>query len=420
MGKASALSKLGAATFNQLLIEACVFLRNMVIAKLLGAETLGQFIFLILGIRLLAMSTDLATDRYILQVAEHKVKDALSATHYINRVRSVFIAFVLLVMGLNNVHDISLSAYALLSASALARSYTHMGYRLYQRSLNFKPAIYVEGFSALMGLFGIYYASTMGNNLEALCAALFAQAILHTVLSHMMSDQPFNVETNTADLKSIAIYGWPLLLSGITMFWSMQGERLILSNIMPPAEFAHFAMLFQLALVPVLIISRIALSFGLPLLAKYKNAPLAFKHTLTSLSLSIYICALLFTFGFIAFSNFVLINFFGHDFRAEINLIIVIAALQALRLCRAPISIAAQAIGATDIPFKANLIRVSVILFSAGAALNGTSLINIMLIACIGEILAWAAQSIMFELRQLNKHKSVVKTKPSMTQEITQ
>jgi len=90
-------NKLSLITCNQLLLEACVFIRNIIIARLIGAETLGEFIFLVLGIRFFAMSTDLAVDRFILQIEEKSVNQALAGAHFIIRTRSGLLGIFLLI-----------------------------------------------------------------------------------------------------------------------------------------------------------------------------------------------------------------------------------------------------------------------------------------------------------------------------------
>ena len=103
-------------------------------------------------------------------------------------------------------------------------------------------------------------------------------------------------------------------------------------------------------------------------------------------------------------ANPVLELLFGRDFKAAALLLLLVATAQALRLCRAPQSVAAQALGQTDIPFKANLVRVVFVLFAIASAMAGGSLATLLLIACIGEGCAWAAQGLLFSFR--NRHRA--------------
>lgn len=388
---------------NQLLIEACVFARNILIARLLGAETLGQFVFLILSIRLFAMSTDLATDRYILQASSKRLQKALGTSHFICRMRGALLAIILLLMGTHQVQGIAFAAYAALAASALVRGFTHKGYILKQRSLNFRPALYVEGLTAVAGLVAMYIVVSIASSLEAACACLVAQSFLHTGLSHAMSEEKYQSKFDWIELRKISRFGWPLLLTGVAMFWSMQGERLILSAMLPADAFAHFSMMFQLALVPILVISRMALSYGLPVLSALKSDFRAFQKQLDEFHRWVYAIGSAYALGFAMFANFALQGLFGADFRADISLILLVAVAQMIRLFRAPQSVAAQALGQTDIPFKANLVRVSFVMLAITAIMNGGSLHTVLILACIGEGFAWATQGLFFSFRNRNR-----------------
>lgn len=399
MPSATWAEKLGYVVSNQLLVEVCVFARNILIARFIGAETLGEFIFLVLSMRLFTMSTDLAAERHIMQANEADLKGALAAAHFTVRLRGFVLAFILIFMGLHDVNGISLMSYSLLATASVLNGLTHQGYRLKQRSLNFRPALYVEGATTILGTLAVYVAVGVAPVLEAVCACVLAQAAMQTSLSHITADAPYRANTSTTEIKRLFHFGFPLLLTGVAMFWSMQGERLLLSAVLPADEFAHFSMMFQLALVPILMMSRMMLTIGLPYLASLKGNWSVFERRLGQLHMMAYVAAFGFAGCFLLFANPVLGLLFGAGFKTEIMLIALVAIAQALRLCRAPQSVAAQALGQTDIPFKANLVRVAAALIGAASMFAGGSIATLLTVACIGEGIAWAAQGLLFSLR---------------------
>ena len=399
MLKSTWAAKLGYVASNQLLTEVCIFARNVLIARLVGAETLGEFIFLILSIRLFTMSTDLAAERHIMQVTNEALPGALAAAHFTGRLRGVFLACILISMGLHNVHGISFISYFLLAIGAAVNGFTHQGYRLKQRKLNFRPALYIEGAATVLGTVTVYIAASIVPSLEAVCACVLAQAVLQSSLSHITADTPYSANASNVDTKHLFRFGLPLLLTGVAMFWSMQGERLILSALLPADKFAHFSMMFQLALVPILVMSRMMLTLGLPYFASLKHDWIEFEHRLGQLHIITYLAAFSFAGCFLILANPALAILFGADFRSEVVLILLIAITQALRLCRAPQSVAAQALGQTDIPFKANLVRVAAALVAAASMFVGGSITTLLTVACFGEGLAWATQGLLFSLR---------------------
>ena len=392
-------NKLSLITSNQLLLEACVFIRNVIIARLIGAETLGEFIFLVLGIRFFAMSTDLAVDRFILQIEEKSVNQALAGAHFIIRTRSGLLGIFLLIMGFFTLQGISPICYILLAVGSFVRGFTHQGYRLQQRQFDFRPAIYVESFSAVAATLAMYMTALYFPSLEAMCAILLVQSILHTAASHTVAKQPYYAPASSSMLKQQVVFGLPLLLAGVAMFWSMQGERVILATVLSATDFAHFSMLFQLALVPILIVGRIALTLGLPLMAQHKETPADFKESLSAFQKYCFGISVLFIPFFILGANPVLVLLFGADFEAEFALISLVAIAQSIRLIRTPHSVAAQALSHTDIPFKANIVRVLAVPIAGACIVVTGSLHTMLLVACIGEAAAWAVQRHLFNAR---------------------
>jgi O-antigen/teichoic acid export membrane protein len=137
----------------------------------------------------------------------------------------------------------------------------------------------------------------------------------------------------------------------------------------------------------------------LPALADVSRNRIAFQNRLDFFHLYIYGIAAVFCVGFVLLANPVLGMLFGPSFEAEAILLFLVALAQGIRLCRAPQSVAAQALGQTDIPFKANLVRVSAVLFAVAAVALGGSITTLLVIACVGEGAAWAAQNLFFSLR---------------------
>ncbi|MBL4787718.1 MAG: hypothetical protein JKY60_01240, partial [Kordiimonadaceae bacterium] len=154
-----------------------------------------------------------------------------------------------------------------------------------------------------------------------------------------------------------------------------------------------------LALVPVLVIARMALTLGLPVLARAKTSLAQFKKRVDQFQVYLAGLALLFFIGFVVLANPLLATLFGPDFQMPVTLILLVGLAQAIRLCRTPHSVAAQAQGQTDIPFKANLVRVAVVPFALLGISLGGSLALLLATACIGEALAWIVQHRLYRAR---------------------
>jgi len=398
--------------FAQVVVEASIFARNILVAQCLGAQTLGQFVLLTLGLRLLVMSTDLATDRYIIRVQPKSLGAALSAANRLCQLRAALLGVLLVVAAILAPFGIDPLSYGLLAVAVGVRGFTHQGYRTAQRDLRFAASAAVDVGAALAGLLAIGVAVVLslslmrGYALPLICGALVVQAAVHVWMSHAVApkSQPYCISENWASTMPLLQFGWPLLVSGAVMFWGMQGERVILAAIMPADQFAHISMLLQLALVPALVIGRISLSLGLPLLSASANSQPDCSRTFLQFAGSVACAALVTSAAFIWLANPVLATAFGSDFVAASTLLYLAACMQCMRLLRIPHSVAAQAEGRTQVPLVANLVRTAAVPVMMGLAAYGYGVTAVLAIATIAELLSLIIQAIWFHGVRLNMH----------------
>ena len=337
-------------------VEAMTLARQVAIAWLAGSAALGGFILLMIALRLVAMVTDLAGDRYLLASKSDRLQATLDTVHTYGMCRAVVccVAFVLCCAFLPLAGD-GLPMVLLITAIAL-KGLVHQGYRVDQRALRFGGLFFVELVPAVIATAALVPLLLVVDPALAIAVSLLLQQLCETISSWLNAGQHrFCPRVCKVETWRFSRFGFPLLLASMVLFFSMQGERLVLGLTLPADSFARLAVAVQLALIPALLAGRIMLTIGLPWMRTQSSADLA--RFLARITGPLFAFA---SFGVLAFAivaNPILTVLYGPGPNQTTALLAMIAAIQAGRVVRAPHSIAAQSQGVTRIPLIANIIR---------------------------------------------------------------
>jgi O-antigen/teichoic acid export membrane protein len=379
---------------TQLLCEGSAFLRNLVLARLVGAEEMGLAVALALGIRIFEMAGEFGLDRLLVQVEE----DALAATRRtVNLMQLVKGAVVagtaaLLAAPVCRALDPSLDpAWFALAAVALAiRGASNWEFRERQRRGEFAPALVVEGASALIAAIATIPLALWTRDYTVLAWTLLAHAGAYCVLSHVVASHRYALGLDRALLSRSLRYGLPIALNGMLMFFALQGDRLIVAIHFPAAELARFALAAQLTLLPALIGARYVLASELPRFARLVRRPDEFDRHLATQSWRAAGVALLGVIGLGLAGNLLVTTLYGEEYRVAPLLFWLLAAASGLRLVRAVPSTALMALERTRTLFLANLPRLVVLPLALIAAALGGDLVAIVAVGVGGEALSLA------------------------------
>jgi coenzyme F420 hydrogenase subunit beta len=379
---------------TQLAAEAGSLVRNLLLARLLGAEDMGLAALVALGLRLVEMAGALGLDRFLVQLPAGRSGRAQATLHGASLLVGAGLASLLAIAGptLAPILAPSLDATLFLPAAAIlmVRGAIHLDYRRQQRHGDFRAALWVEGVPALLSCLAIPALAVTGPG--ALVWALLLQAILAALASHLCARRPWRPALDPATLQAAVRFGAPLALNGIAMFAVLQGDRVLVAAELPAAELARFIVVGQCALLPVLAATRVVLSTELPRLARLREDGAALGARLRG---NLGHAALAGAAGAIAFTAFapaLVPLLFGPDFSPTVGLAAAFGAAAALRLVRAVPNVALMALGRTRALFMAGLPRLGAVvgvffLIAAGApALDARALEVIVLAGAAGEL----------------------------------
>jgi O-antigen/teichoic acid export membrane protein len=374
-----------------LVCEACALLRNLVLARMIGADEMGRLMVLALLLRLVEMGSDLSVERLMAQARDGgglKLQRNLQGAALL---RAVFMSLVILALSWPVARSLgdgpSAASFALLSLVPLVRGAMHLDYRRFERRLRFRTTLIVDGMSALVCLLSTPLAVAFIDDHRALIPLALLQALAAVMLSHAVAKRRFRLAFDTASLRRVWQFGGPLLLNGLLMFGVFQGDRMIVAFGYDWADIGRYAIAAQLALLPTQVLARAAQSLLLPI---FREA-LADGALERSEARARYLFAGLAAFyllGYGLLANPVFMSLYGEEYRVSTALLWGLAGMASLRVLLTPLSITAVALGRTSLPFLANLWRGGALLPAALVAFAGSPLHLIALCGAVGEAAA--------------------------------
>lgn len=379
---------------TQVLCEGSAFLRNLVIARVIGIEEMGLAVALALGIRIFEMAGEFGLDRLLVQVEDESLAATRRAVHLLQLAKggTLAVAAALLAMPVSRALDPALdpSWFALAALSLAIRGGANCDYRERQRRGEYLPALVVEGGSNVVAMLAALPLALATRDYTVLAWTSLLQASVFCVLSHAVAANPYRIGSNRALLVRCLRYGVPIALNGALMFLALQGDRLIVALNFPAAELARFALAAQLTLLPALIGARYVLALELPRFASLARQPAGFGGYVAARLARVTGIASLGVLGLGLCGNLLLEVFYGVEYRVPAAVFWLLAAASGLRLVRAVPSTALMALERTQLLFLSNLPRLVTLPVAVVALSMGGGLTAVVAIGAAGEALSLA------------------------------
>ena len=379
---------------TQAVCEGSAFFRNLVLARLIGADEMGLAVALALAIRIFEMAGELGLDRLLVQVEDKTLGKMRQTVHLVQLVKGSLLAAIAIALAtpvclaLNPAIDPFIFA---LAAMALAiRGASHCDYRERQRRGEYVPALIVEGGSALIAALACMPLAWMLRDHSALAWVLLLQAVLFFALSHGIASSAYRLGLDRSLLSRCLRYGAPIALNGGLMFLALQGDRLIVALHFSAAELARFALAAQLTLLPALIGTRYLLASELPIFSRLWREDMDFgTHCLRTLRHVVVVSLLgAMVLGFSG--NFLVGWLYGDAYRVAPVVFWLLAIGAGIRMVRAVPSTAFMAMERTHFLFLSNVPRLVTLPAAFFLAHSGSGLVTIVAIAVCGELLSLA------------------------------
>lgn len=377
---------------SQIVLEGSAFLRNLILARLLGVEQMGLAVALALGVRALEMLGDFGLERFLVQVREAELPGVRGTVHLVQVVKGfVLMSIAALVatplcMAVNPALDPSI--FILASFALLLRGFINCDYRERQRDSDFSGLLYVEGISNVVAVMLVAPLAMATRDYSALAWGSVLQAAMLCLLSHLLARRAMTFVIDRTLLRKAIKFGVPIAFNGMLMFLAMQGDRMIVALNFSPQELAKFAIAAQLTLLPALVGARFLLSLDLPRFSKLRSQPAELRKQYRNRLKWILLTAVVMLCAFAAVGTHSITWLYGAAFEPTPELITLLAAAASLRLIRAVPNTLLLSRGKTLMMLVCNTPRLIALLVALAAVAHGYGLIAIVAIGMFSEALS--------------------------------
>lgn len=378
---------------SQVAISGGSFLRNVLLARILGVEDYGVAITYSLLIAFVESFTFVAFDKYIVQSSHGKNRRILSTIHGLSVLRSIVAAVFLYLISLiySNLLDVDSEtwAYLLLALSVFVRGWVHYGFAVDLRGFNYRTISLMEGISQVFATAVIIPVLYLYPEPEVAVLMFLVINILYVIVSHLVTNAPYVVGITCVLVPSMYKYVAPLTISSIISFIVMQGDKLLIGVYYSASALALYAATFSLFNVPVIFVQRYLSQYFTPRIAALRHSAEGLNGRPDKLLLSF--AVILFSsslIGFISLGSTVTGLVFGDDYLISQQLLVFLALVNSLWMLRAAPVIISTALGDPILSVRAGYLRALGFALAVSIAIQGLGVKWIALAGCAGEILS--------------------------------
>lgn len=376
---------------GQIIGQACSFLRNIVVARLLTPEDFGIAATFGIAVSMFEMVSNLAVDRLLVQADDGDDPIFQGTAHLLLAIRGAIIALLLFALAwpFSRLFAIpqALWAFQCVALVPFLRGFVHLDYKRLQREFVFGKDVATEVIPQILLLVAAWPFVWWFEDYSAMVWLLVFQTFAAIVLSHLVARRSYIWACQRQMFKRMCVFGWPLLLDGILMFAVFQGDRLIIGTFYDMKILGIYSVAFSVTFVPSAMSARVTSALLLPLFSQAQNDASRFLRNYSLMICLLSLLCILIVAGFELFGEQIVVLTFGAKY-ADVGFFITwLAIAQMLRVLRSGVATACMSHGDTVTPLLANLGRASVYAAIIWAASAGGEIVYIVMLGAVGEFL---------------------------------
>lgn len=389
-----------ALSFGQLAGKGFGFVSNVIVARILSPEDFGVAATFAATISFIEMLSDLSIGTMVIQSEHGDDPTFVGSVHSLLAIRGVLLSFVLFFLAwpISNLFELHEARWAFqcLAIYPLLKCLFHQDINRLQRNLRFGSSVWCEIGSQAIALLLAFPLASICHNYSALLWLILIQAGANTIITHLVAENLFIFRWNPHFIRSMLRFGWPLLISGIALFIIFQGDaaligaapRIFRSAHYQKSDLGMYAVAFNLAQVPALMLTKVIASILLPSLVHAQHSKETFLRRYRFSIEALVLLGGLITIVYTLVGSQAITILYGERYTAGGAVVGWLGAMQSVRLIRRAPTTAALAKADTMNSMTCNLVRLVGFAAAIVAASVGASVVCIAASGLGGEVAA--------------------------------
>jgi O-antigen/teichoic acid export membrane protein len=369
------------------------FARNIIVARVIGAEDYGIVVLLIMTTSVIEMGSNLAIDRMLVQANDGNDSKLQETGQFFQFVRGLMGAAILylsatFIAGYFKIPETAW-AFKVISATLVIKGLAHLDIMRYQREMRFQPSVMVEVIPQLVSIVAILPLLKWVDNYVLMVWIIFLQAMTALLLSHYFAERNYRWRLDFSLLYRFYNFGWPLLINALLIFFIFEGDKLLIAANFSLEDLGWFSAASALAIAPAMLLTKVTQSLLLPMLSNSKNEGIEFNENCV---LAIQVCLYLgFLIGisFILIGNDLLLLAFGSSYSGGVGAVVILGVMQGIRVAKSGPMVVAMSCAETKIPMLANMVRILSFFVALALLSYEKNILAVVLVGLIGEAVAF-------------------------------
>ena len=381
------------ASIPQVIDFATRFGRTIILAHMLSPVEFGISVAYMVLVAVAQLASDFGIEKFLVSRRAGEDAETLGAAHALLVIRSLIVTaaiftsapYIATLFGAPG----HASGFRWVAAIMLMRDFEHLEMTQIRREFRYRPGAIVKLSSQILAFASVYPATLVFGDHRAMLVSIAVSAVVHVLASHLVAQRPYRLTLNRKILREAMSYGLPLTVSGIGIAANSQLDRALVSHWLGLGVLALYAVILNLATVPVALVLGILSSIGVPLLAQAGNGSGARKE---AYRVTVWVHATIAA----AYSLFVATTLgwltpivFGKNFIVSSSVQVLISLIVWVRLNRGAPNLLMLADGDTGRLMIANLISGIGLVLAILVLPFESELSTILLCTLVGEILSF-------------------------------
>jgi O-antigen/teichoic acid export membrane protein len=252
--------------------------RTVILARLLSSTELGICVAIGVLLTIANLLSDFGLDKFVISYRRGDDQEVLAAAHQLQIGRGLIVAAVIFVaapwLALLLGAPGQGASFRWCALIVLLHALAHLEIMQVQRDFDYAPAAKAKLLARLIAFAVVYPAARAFGDYRAIIVSLVLDAAVYAVSSHCLAQSSYRIISHDRQVLRKAIaYGLPLTLSGMGIAVNSQFDRVLVSYWLGLEALALYAVILNLALIPISVIAAILGQLGISFLTRTANRP---------------------------------------------------------------------------------------------------------------------------------------------------
>ncbi|MBZ5499106.1 MAG: oligosaccharide flippase family protein [Acidobacteriia bacterium] len=368
------------------------FLRNMILARMLAKADYGLAVVFGMAMTLVELSGNMLFGLQLVQSKEGEnplFQASAQALQFSGGICSgVLLAVISVPMARLFKVPQAWWAFALLAVVPICQGLSHLDPARRQRNLDYLPVVLVDVVPQFLITAAAFPLASWLGDYRVIIWLMICKAALGSAMSFVLARRPYRWAWESAYVRSMLSFGWPLLLTGFVMFGCQQADQVLVGAVFSLNVLANYALAYFLVSIPWFIFGQVGGSLMLPLLSRAQDDPDWFRRQYRVCAQASTVAGVVIILPLIVAGEQLVTLLFGVKYRGTGMFVAVLGAAFALRFLRVASATSAMAKADTVNQLYSYIWRAASLPLALGVVLAHGTPLQIAACAVLGEVLA--------------------------------